>query len=195
METPIEQVARSMKVRDLHPALDEVVRAAELDRDKFRLAFPATPEGKLDLGDHHRIHLYDGAKAAVWEVPSIRALFRGDQIPPKFEAEPPPAYMPLFDAIEINAVLFCDAAGDKTDGEFEEAYSNLRRRPDGKPFSDLQACLWQAAAVLAGMRPVSAAEYEAIIGRLVRSASTFRIGLVSRNYISTLRLTRSMARD
>ena len=120
-------------------------------------------------------------------VPSGRYLFRGDKPAPAIPNEPPPAYLPLFFFIEQHVLTFCHGLGDKTDGEFEEVYSNLRRRPDGKPASELHFFLWQVAAGLVGRRPVSAAEFEAIFGRLARSASTFRIGLVSRNYITVLR--------
>ena len=51
----------------------------------------------------------------------------------------------------------------------------------------LRFFLWQVAAGLVGLRTESGAEFDAIFGRLARSARTFGIGVVSRNYITVLR--------
>ena len=62
METPIEQVARSMKVQDITEHSSKIMSILPpVQPNESRSALPgrATPEGKLDLGDHHRIHLYD----------------------------------------------------------------------------------------------------------------------------------------
>jgi hypothetical protein len=172
---------------ELHPSLAEVVHQAKLDVDTLRAGLRLGANGKPEIADQHEVYLTDGAGSAIWKVPSVRALFRGDTVPPSFSQEPPFEYQPLFRFVEEHAVLFCKADGDKTDGEFEEAYSNLRRRPDGKPFSLLHKFMWQAGAVLAGRSPVSQAEFEALFGRLAISAATFRIGVVSRNYIDVIR--------
>jgi hypothetical protein len=186
MNTATKEIEASMKVLDLHPSLEEVVTANGLDRT--RLSVGLTFQGnKLDLSARDEVMVTDREKGAVWKVPSLRALFRGDKQPPPMPKEPPSAYMPLFWFVERHVMTFCAAAGDKTDAEFEEAYSNLRRRPDGQTMSALHFFLWQVAAGLVGVRPVSAAEFDAIFGRLTRSASTFRIGLVSRNYAAVLR--------
>ena len=186
MRTPIQEIEESMNVVDLHPSLEEVVTANGLKRTNLTVGLKV--QGKQpDLAAREDILIYDGAESAIWTVPSLRALFRGDKPAPPMPNEPPPAYMPLFFFIEQHVLTFCDGLGDKTDREFEEAYSNLRRRPDGKPLSALHFFLWQVAAVLVGKRPVSGAEFDAIFGRLARSARTFKIGLVSRNYISVLR--------
>ena len=179
-----------MKRVDLHPSLEEVVKARGLDRTKLTVAWKRR-ENRSDLAGREDVLIDDGTKTAVWKVPSLRALFRGDQPAPPMSNEPPPAYVPMFFFIEKHVLTFCDGLGDKTDGEFEEAYSNLRRRPDGKSANDLHLFLWQVAAGLLGRRPLSAAEFDAIFGRLTRSARTFQTGIVSRNYISVLRqLTR-----
>lgn len=188
MNKEIEEVEASMKLVVLHPSLEEVVKVNGLNPAHLNvgLAIEVDPH---DVEAREQVLIADGAKNAIWKVPSLRALFRGDKAPPSMSKGPPPAYLPLFFFIEQNVLLFCDALGDKTDGEFEEAYQQLRRRPDGTPRSHLQFVLWQVAACLAGKRPVSPAEFEAIFGRLARSASTFRKGLISRNYITVLRQT------
>ncbi len=43
--------------------------------------------------------------------------------------------------------------------------------------------------------PESAAEFEAVLGRLERSCRTFAMGPTSRNYVATLRITLDRARD
>jgi hypothetical protein len=188
MKTPVENVWESMRVVDLHPSLEEVVLADRLDRKKLSVALKMAGN-KADVTAREEVIVTDGLNDALWRVSSLRALLRGDQSPPAFGDEPPPAYVPHFFFIEKHVLTFCDGLGDKTDGEFEDAYSNLRRRPDGKSFSDLHFFLWQVAAALVGIRPVSAAEFEAIFGRLARSASHFRWGEASRNYMGALRRT------
>jgi hypothetical protein len=172
---------------NLHPSLAEVTRKEDLNPKNLRVGLNVDPKRNPAIPDRTQVLVSDSSKSAVWNVPSVRALFRGDQTPPSFSDGPDDEYMPLFRLVEGHAVAFCDAVGDKTDGEFEEAYSNLRRRPDGKPLNPLHTYLWQAGALLAGTFAISAAEFDAIFGRLARSASTFRMGLVSRNYIDVVR--------
>ena len=186
MKTPIQEAKESMKVVELHPSLEEVVNAGGLNRTKLSVALRVQND-RPDLSAREEVSIYDGTKGAIWKVPSLGALFRGDKPAPSMPNEPPPAYMPLFFFIELHVLTFCEGLGDKTDGEFEEVYSNLRRRPDGKSLSELHFFLWQVAVCLVGKRPVSAAEFEAIFGRLERSARTFGMGPVSRNYIGALR--------
>jgi hypothetical protein len=191
MKTPLQEIKESLNLVDLHPSLAAALAGQGLDEHKLSVGIKVTGPNhdQPDFSRREEVTITDGSKAALWNVPSLRALCRGDKPAPSMPKEPPPAYMPLFYFIEKHVITFCRAFGDKTDGEFEEAYSNLRRRPDGKPLSQLHTFLWQVAAGLLGTRPVSAAEFEAIFGRLARSASTFRIGPVSRNYISVLRRT------
>jgi len=186
MKSPVEEIEESMKMVDLHPSLEEVVNANGLDRTKLTVGLKMQHD-RPDLSAREEVMICDGTKSVIWNVPSLRALFRGDQPAPSIPNEPPPAYMPLFFFIEKHVLTFCDGLGDKTDHEFEEAYSNLRRRPDGRTLSDLHFFLWQVAAGLVGKRPVSAAEFDAIFGRLTRSARTFAMGPVSRNYVTVLR--------
>jgi hypothetical protein len=186
MKTATQEIEASMKVVDLHPTLEEVVNANGLDRTKLSVGLKVQNH-RPDLSTREEVLIDDGTKGALWKVPSLRALFRGDKLPPSMSNEPPPAYMPLFFFIENHVLTFCDGLGDKTDGEFEEVYGNLRRRPDGKSLSALHFFLWQVAAGLVGLRSVSAAEFDAIFGRLAQSGRTFGIGIVSRNYIAVLR--------
>lgn len=139
------------------------------------------------MGGREDVVIHDGTKGVVWKLSSLRELFRGAEPAPAIGDTPTPDYLPLFLFIEMHVVTFCDGVRDKTDAEFEEIYSHLRRRPDGKPTSDLHLFLWQVAAGLLGKWPLSAAEFEAIFGRLTQSARTFQIGIVSRNYIAALR--------
>lgn len=185
MNKAIAEITGSMTL-DLHPSLDEVVQTNGLNRE--RLTVPVRMERTLKVGEEcGSIFISDGDNIAVWPVPSLRVLFRGHAIPPPMRDGPPPDYMPLFIFIEHHALCFCDAFGDKTDSEFEEAYQQLRRRPDGIARSELHLFFWQVAALLAGRWPISAEQFEVIFGRLSKSASTFRTAMVSRNYISTIR--------
>ena len=171
---------------DPHPSLQEVLKAHSIDPIKLSVRFKPMA-GALDPAAREQVGLTDGRHCADWTVPSLRALFRGDRQAPSMFDSPPPPYLPLFEFVERHVIAFSDASGDKTDSEFEDVYRQLRRRPDGKPTSQLHFCLWQVAAGLAGCWPISANEFETIFGRLTRSASAFRMGPVSRNYVTVLR--------
>lgn len=186
MKEEINEIEESLRTVELFPTLDEVVKVRGLDRAKLTVGLKLQGE-RMDQSAREEVLITDGTEGAIWNVPSLRALFRGDKVAPTMPNEPPPAYLPHFFYIELHVVTFCDAFGDKTDGEFEEAYSNLRRRPDGKSLGALHFFLWQVAAGLLGKRTVSANEFDAIFGRLTKSARTFRAGVVSRNYIGVVR--------
>jgi hypothetical protein len=188
MSDELDEIQEAADRVNLHPSLAPLVQEHQLQASRLTVAIRVSNQIP-EMMPRNEVLLSDGEKGLVWHVDSLRALFRGDRQPPRMQSEPPPAYMPYFYFIEQHVLTFGDAMGDKTDGEFEEAFSNLRRRPDGKPLSDLHNFLWQVAACLVGKYEFSAAEFDAVFGRLARSASTFRIGLVSRNYTGTLRLT------
>lgn len=187
-EDEIREVGAAMRDLVLHPTLQEVVEAQGLDTQKLSVGLKMH-KGRPDVSAREEVIITAGNKIAVWRVPSLRDLFRGEKLPPSMSNQPPPAYMPMFFFIEKHLLSYCDGVGDQTDAEFEDAFSNLRRRPDGKSLTALHYFLWQVAAGLLGVRPISAAEFEAIFGRLALSASHFKNGPVSRNYVSTLRMT------
>jgi len=189
MKTPVKEIEESLKIvdlPDLHPSLEEVAARDGLNRAKLTVALRLENDSPV-IGNRHEILITDNSKAAIWMVPTIQSIFRGDKKVDRFGKIPPPLYQPLFLFVELHIVTFCDAFGDKTDGQFEDAFSQLRRRPDGRVVSELQTWLWQVAVTLAGTRLLSSSEFEEIFGRLARSASTFKRGPVSRNYISVLR--------
>ena len=187
IEANLQQQMESLHPIDLHPSVQAVVTSANLKPEELTIALK-TLDDRPEISAREQVMLTDGEQQQLWVVPSLRALFRGDRKPPSMQPQPPDAYMSLFYFIEQHAVLFAESFGNPTDGEFRDAFSNLRRRPDGKSTSPLHFFLWQVAAGLLGTRVISAAEFEAIFTRLTQSASTFQDGLVSRNYIETLRL-------
>jgi len=171
------------------PSLQEVVIGEKLDPKHLSVALRLTEDKRLHLPDRHIVLVDDNDKVAEWKVASLRELFRGERVPPKMGDYPAPEYSVLYYFIETHAITFCNGFGDKTDREFDEIYSNLRRRPDGRSLGPLHDFLWQVLALLLGTRIVSQAEFEAVLGRLSRSASTYSMGSVSRNYIHYIRLT------
>jgi hypothetical protein len=171
------------------PSLAEVVKSGKLDG--FHLTAPCPDRGPTSANQLPRevVILHDRKNLAQWDAPPLRTLFRGTQRPPPDLAHYPEAYMPMFHFIEMHVVTLCDAHGDKTDGEFEEWFSNLRRRPDGRSLGEIHDHLWRVLALLLAMRPTSQAEYEGVVGQLALSASHFRMGHGSRNYMDYLRQT------
>jgi hypothetical protein len=95
----------------------------------------------------------------------------------------PPEYVPVFHFIERHTLTFDTATGGKLrDLEIEEIYRSLRRRPDGRSLGPAHDFLWQVAATVLALRPLSQAEYEEVFGRLARSCGAFGFGATSRNY-------------
>lgn len=187
MDDEIGKIKKSLETLELHPSLHAVVEEAGIVPSKVSAALEVT-DGRPNIGNREEIPITDGEKDTIWNVSSLRDLFRGDRRPPPMGSGPPPAeYMPMFHLIEQHILNFCNEFGDKSDQEFEKIFNDLRRRPDGAPRDELHAFIWQVAAVLAGRRPLSEHESEAIFDRLRRSARTFSIGPVSRNYVNVLR--------
>ena len=138
--------------------------------------------------DRHSLALTDGKGAWFWKPQSLRALFRGSKQPP-YLGDYPEAYQDSFLLLDLHALEISKFYGDRRDAEMKEIYSILRRRPDGKSLGFVHDYMWQAAAFVLGTRPLSQAEYEAIMARLERSCRTFELGATSRNYIAALRKT------
>jgi hypothetical protein len=119
----------------------------------------------------------------------IRQLFVGNERAPDLSRGPTPKLMPLFAFLEVTILRFCEAEGrDETDQEMERIFSLLKRRPDSLD-GPLHAYVRNAAQVFMALRDVSQAEYEAVLGRLAKSARTFAFPPISRNYLHTLRQT------
>jgi hypothetical protein len=171
---------------DFVPELKELITTQGLEVDAIDLPIVLDEKQKVVVTKRNEIILTDGKKSLVWNVPSLRALFRGDKVPPSL-TNFPPEYVPHFALIEDHALLVCDHLGDRTDREFEEIYSAIRRRPDGRSLGVAHDLLWQAVVFMVATRPVSPAEFEEILARLGASARTFGMGLVSRNYIENVR--------
>jgi hypothetical protein len=182
------------KLENFVPSLREEFEANPLDLEKLILvAIPVkNPEEHHKIVpagmDRHSLSLSDGKAFNFWETDSLQTLFRGDQQPPAL-GDYPEAYNDAFLLLDMHALEISRFFGDRRDMEMKEIYSMLRRRPDGRSLGFVHDYMWQAAALVLGTRPLSQAEFEAIMARLERSCRTFERGPSSRNYIATLRTT------
>lgn len=180
-------------LEDFVPSLREALADQSLDLDDFMLLAavptadgnPDDPPQPVEL-DRRLIHLVVGDNLCEWDVDSLRSLFRGDRKPPTL-GDYPDAYNEEFLILEMHLLQISDIFGDRRDDEMREIYSLLRRRPDGKSIGFVHNYMWQAAAIMLGTRPLSQAEFEAILSRLERSCRTFSMGPGTRNYINALR--------
>ncbi len=155
----------------------------------IRVKDPNEHGGLVPAGMERRaLCLSDGKDFCFWETDTLQALFRGDKRPPVLGAYPE-AYNDSFALLDLHALEISKFFGDRRDSEMKEIYSSLRRRPDGRSLGFVHDYMWQAAALVLGTRPLSRAEYEAIMARLERSCRTFEMGPASRNYLTTLRTT------
>lgn len=184
---------------DFVPELREIFAQPPLDPQKVVLvAAPVkNPEqhgGRLIPAELKRnlVSISDGTNVWDWEVDSLCSLFRGDRKPPVL-GDYPEAYNDSFVLFDLHALEISNFFGDRRDAEMREIYSRLRRRPDGRSLGFVHDYLWQAAALILGTRPLSQAEFEAIMARLERSCRTFEQGPSSRNYVAALRSTLGQA--
>ncbi len=167
---------------NLHPALSTALGDSGLDPSRLHVLF-RFPDG----GTHAREELFltAGGSPIIWRVPSLRALLRGSRLPPSL-AEYPPEYVPSLAVIELHLLDYARTIHAPLDGDVEEVYGVLRRRPDGKSLGPLHDSLWQAAALMLGLHPTSQAEFDAILSRLAGSARRLKTAPGSRSYVAFL---------
>jgi hypothetical protein len=146
-----------------------------------------TEDGKLaPIGEEITVQSH-GHTVCV-RLKSVAALCTGTTRPPDFSAGPTDAYMPFFMLLEHTVVAVCARAGhDEKDAEIERVYRQLRRRPDGKDANPLHGYLQAAARLYLSIHDTSEAEYEAVLGRLARSAGRYADGASSTNYLRLIR--------
>lgn len=192
MQTPPETF---FNAEDFAPELREIFAQPPFDPRKTILVAapiknPDEHGGRFIPSESERnlIGLTDGKNFWDWEVDSLRALFRGDRRPPVL-GDHPEAYNDSFILFDLHVLEISRFFGDRRDAEMREVFSLLRRRPDGRSQGFVHDYLWQAAALVLGTRPLSQAEFEAIMARLERSCRTFQMGPGSRNYVAALKST------
>ncbi len=112
-------------------------------------------------------------------------LYTGDVRAPDLSGFPNERYVPFFSVLELTAANYCAAAGrTPTDDEFARLYKELRAQPDVRGRSPLFAYLQAAARLYMSLRDVSKHEFRAVVGRLAKSAKTFRLSKRSCNYFA-----------
>jgi hypothetical protein len=194
MKTSMQQ-SSFFNTEDFAPELQKIFSDPPLAPNKVVLVAIPIKDPSLTGGryvpettDRRVMSFADGKEFWFWEVESLRSLFRGDRQPPVL-GDYPEAYNDSFILFDLHVLEISKFFGDRRDAEMKEIYSLLRRRPDGRSLGFVHDYLWQAAALILGTRPLSQAEFEAIVARLERSCRTFEQGPGSRNYVATLRST------
>ena len=176
---------------ELVPSLERVVRAHGMDLERVTVGVPRPDDGgRLPTTDRSQVLIADAESgaAAVWEVVSLRELFRGGAPAPASLATPADEYLAFLFNIEAHVLSIADAlCAPARDGDVVEAFSGLKRRPDGRSAGFVHDSLWQATALSLGLYPTSAAEYEALMGRLVKSARRWQQHASSQAYTRFLR--------
>ena len=179
---------------DFVPELQEQFRERPPSPKKLLLAAIPVKEPKrypaiLPAGTNRRsISLTDGQDFWFWEAGPLETLFRGQGQPPVL-GDYPEAYNDSFMLFDLHVLEISRFFGPRRDAEMREIYSALRRRPDGRSLGFVHDYMWQAAALILGTRPLSQAEFEAILARLERSCRTFEFGPTSSNYLDALSQT------
>ena len=145
------QITENIAADDLFPSLRELLKnesaaAAQPDLSKLSLANNVDEEKRLLIPKREDIEIVYGGKVIKWRNDSIRALFRGNRIPPDLE-QFPPEYQFFFFRIEQPVATFSKHQElALNDAAFEEIFSAMRRRPDGRRINLMHDLIWQAAA-------------------------------------------------
>ncbi len=174
-----------MPVDALHPTLIATMADAGVTAGTLGL-IPVAETRDSSTGPREDLLLTAEGKQAVWRVPSLASLFRGNVAPPPMR-DYPDDYVPVFALFERNVVTLSQAGRAPTDGELEDLYGSLRRRPDGRSSGWAHDGVWRIAAFTLGHFALSAAEFEAVAARLARAARFWRAGPSSRYYLGELR--------
>lgn len=184
-----------MPTLSLHPSLLAAVTHGGLDPAHFELGVPLEAGPGEPRSAREALMLIGQAEGqqAMWNVPSLASLVRGNTVPPELK-EYPAAYVPVFASIEQRLLMMASVGRPPTDGEIGEIYSNLRRRPDGRSGGWAHDNVWRIVAFTLGQFTLSATELEAVLGRLEKSAKFWKGGgeagvpsASSRNYLEHLK--------
>lgn len=171
----------------LVPELREIVLREDIDPSRLNFGLPVEKDSRvIQMRDRHLIMFSDGTRGGAWKVPSLRALFRGDKLPPDLTRYPP-EYVPHFFAIERDVMNLFELDSRRSDQEMEEVYATLRRRPDGRSLGTTHDWVWSFAAFFLGRFVVSQAEFEAIFQQLSVSTRRFAMQPQSYNYADYIR--------
>ena len=186
------RIADNIAADDLFPSVQELLKnefwtSAQPDLSKLSLGNNVDEEKRLLIPKREEIEFVYGDKVIKWQHDSIRALFRGNRIPPDMEKFPPEYQFFFFRIEEPIATFSKHQELALNDAAFEEIFSAMRRRPDGRRINLMHDLIWQAAALAMALRPCSEAEYAAMFHRLEKSARTFNKGRNSKNYLWYLR--------
>lgn len=129
----------------------------------------------------------DESKTHELVVVSLRALFRGEGQLVIDRTDFKDEYIPFFVPIEQTLVEIMDDLPREciTDDKFVEAYSAMRRRPDGKSSGYIHDVVWQLTARFLIAHVCSQNEFEACFRRLEQSARTWRVSMTSMNYLNS----------
>ena len=143
----------------------------DCDRSLFKISRVGDPTTEVEL-----------------HVPSLRALFRGDVKPEKIDKNPPIRYQHIITTFELRWVGLVrnGIVRIPRDIEMHRYYSELRRRPDGKSIDVMHRILWQIWGFLAATMDISEGEYNAILTKLIHSASIFKTSIASANMYANL---------
>jgi len=169
------------------PSFQKIVKEKHLNVSKINISIPANKQSEPHIENRYCLYLNDGKHVEEWHIDSLREMFRGEKHPPKNMDHYPEEYCGMFFSIEKNILWASGMINDTTDDEFVRLFNLIKRRPDGRSEGFMHDVIYQSAALMLGLQPLSQAEFEAIFMQLARSAKNWRQGYASRNYIHFLR--------
>ena len=171
------QVIEALRAANL-PTGEDNLPLVFVEADDSGQVLPASPQVRVGI---------DEDKHTVVTLRPLGELLTGQGKAPDLSGEPPREWQ--FFLMSLEATLFNYCAINKraeSDQEFERVLSQLRRRPDGRDPNKLYGYVRAALQLYLSLHDVSREQYEAVVGRLIRSARTFSQGHLSRNYFQLL---------
>lgn len=171
---------------DLISSLQCVVKEERLDITTVNIALTKYTQGQQRPCVQDRFHIWledANARLAEWHISSLKELFRGTKEPPKDMDHYPEEYCEIFFAIEQNVLIASEFSDDVRDDEMAGLYSLMKRCPDGRSEGFLHDVIYQSAALVLGLQPISRAEFEAVFDQLANSVRSWRESHSSKNYI------------
>ena len=176
----------------LHELYAEEIRKVFTDWDgdvkQLNLVLPVDEKQLFDRTRIGYVLKGSAEKVCTLSVPSLRALFRGTGELVIDRRDFKEEYIPFFHPIETTLV----AVGERLplhmilDDRFIEAFSAVRRRPDGKSVGFIHDVIWQLAADFLIRHVCSQHEFEACFRRLEQSARTWHTSATSTNYLANI---------
>lgn len=169
------------------PAANEIAYVADRPLPFLKIDFS---ERGTPLAPGATVQVLQGDLEVEMTLPGVREQLTGDAAAPDFTGQLEERFALLFSSIEGSFADYCQTTGRRErDREVQRLYRRLREYPDGEDRNPLFGHLRGALRLFLWCNPLSPAEYDAVLGRLVDSVRHWAKGKDSCNYLDQVNET------